>query len=409
MSNNIILPPQGTNGTTNPIAETLDTTGSSGPQRQFISLRSGTAGDNADVIGPTNDTADTSDTATASINARLQRVAQNLTTVKNTIGAPFQAGASVGNTSFGISGTLPAFASTPTVNVGTEPCTGSTGAAVPSTAQYAGMSVAGNLTGLTGTANGLKVDGSSVTQPVSIASMPSTPVTGTFFQSTQPVSATSLPLPAGAATSASQPAINGDGGALAHVTNFPATQPVSIASMPSTPVTGTFWQATQPVSAASLPLPTGAAASANQPTNAAIGSTTSGQTGLLEMGAVTTASPSYTTGQTAPISLDTSGNLRVNVVAGGGAGGTSSTFGSAFPGTGTAAGGEYLSSPPTLTSGQMVALQTDVNGNLKVNVSAGGAAGGTSSNFSATFPAGTRISAASFPRTRSRSARTRVW
>lgn len=58
---------------------------------------------------------------------------------------------------------------------------------------------------------------------------------------------------------------------------YQATQPVSIASMPSTPVTGTFWQATQPVSgtitanagsgtfaisAASLPLPTGAAADA---------------------------------------------------------------------------------------------------------------------------------------------------
>jgi hypothetical protein len=31
-------------------------------------------------------------------------------------------------------------------------------------------------------------------------------------------------------------------------TFFQATQPVSIASMPTTPVTGTFWQATQPVS-----------------------------------------------------------------------------------------------------------------------------------------------------------------
>jgi len=50
------------------------------------------------------------------------------------------------------------------------------------------------------------------TQPISIASMPSTPVTGTFWQ---------------------------------------ATQPISIASMPSTPVTGTFWQTTQPVSIAS--------------------------------------------------------------------------------------------------------------------------------------------------------------
>jgi hypothetical protein len=47
------------------------------------------------------------------------------------------------------------------------------------------------------------------TQPVSIATMPTTPVTGTFWQ---------------------------------------ATQPVSIATMPTTPVTGTFWQATQPVS-----------------------------------------------------------------------------------------------------------------------------------------------------------------
>jgi hypothetical protein len=36
-------------------------------------------------------------------------------------------------------------------------------------------------------------------------------------------------------------------------TFWQATQPVSIASMPSTPVTGTFWQATQPVSIASLP------------------------------------------------------------------------------------------------------------------------------------------------------------
>lgn len=44
---------------------------------------------------------------------------------------------------------------------------GATGAAVPANAIYVGMNVAGNLTGLVGTANGLKVDGSAVTQPVS--------------------------------------------------------------------------------------------------------------------------------------------------------------------------------------------------------------------------------------------------
>lgn len=98
------------------------------------------------------------------------------------------------------------------------------------------------------------------------------------------------------------------------------------------------------------------------------GSTTSGQSGQMAMGAVTTAAPTYTTAQTSPLSLDTAGNLRVNVVTGGGAGGTSSTFNATFPSTGTAAGGEYLTSAPTLTTGQMVALQTDINGNLKTNV-----------------------------------------
>lgn len=41
------------------------------------------------------------------------------------------------------------------------------------------------------------------------------------------------------------------------------------------------------------------------------GSTTSGQTGSLILGAVTTAAPSYTTAQTSPISLDLSGNARI--------------------------------------------------------------------------------------------------
>src|SRR6202041_3532145 len=56
--------------------------------------------------------------------------------------------------------------------------------------------------------------------------------------------------------------------ALAHGQAVSASSvPVVIASDQSAiPVTGTFWQATQPVSAASLPLPTGAATAANQAT-----------------------------------------------------------------------------------------------------------------------------------------------
>ena len=111
------------------------------------------------------------------------------------------------------------------------------------------------------------------------------PVSGTFFQATQPVSAASLPLPSGAATETTLTAVESDTTAIAASvasidgknpalvsgrvpvdgsgvtqpvsgTFWQATQPVSIAS--SVPVTGTFFQATQPVSAAALPLPSGA-------------------------------------------------------------------------------------------------------------------------------------------------------
>lgn len=127
---------------------------------------------------------------------------------------------------------------------------------------------------------------------VSVTNFPaSQAVTGAFFQATQPVSASSLPLPAGAATettisdmSAKLPStlsaapgtdtgqaaipvrvisqLGASGGAGGGLTNaelrasavpvsgafYQATQPVSLASAPTTPVTGTFWQATQPVS-----------------------------------------------------------------------------------------------------------------------------------------------------------------
>jgi len=98
------------------------------------------------------------------------------------------------------------------------------------------------------------VDGSSVTQPVS----------GTFFQATQPVSASSLPLPAGAATSALQTQPGVDIGDVT-VNNAAGASSVNIQDGGnSITVDGTFWQATQPVSAASLPLPTGASTLAEQ-------------------------------------------------------------------------------------------------------------------------------------------------
>jgi hypothetical protein len=81
------------------------------------------------------------------------------------------------------------------------------------------------------------------------------PVTGTFWQATQPVSIAST--------------VNVD------VTNFPAIQPisgtVSVSNFPATyPVTGTFWQATQPVSIAASVAVTGTFFQATQPVSLAV-------------------------------------------------------------------------------------------------------------------------------------------
>ena len=71
--------------------------------------------------------------------------------------------------------------------------------------------------------------GSNAIGSVSVSNLPAT----------QAISAASLPLPSGAATAALQPALNADGGALAHISNFPATQAVSgtvgVSSLPALP------------------------------------------------------------------------------------------------------------------------------------------------------------------------------
>ena len=208
---------------------------------------------------------------------------------------------------------------------GSNAAAGTTGAAVPTSADYSGWNSGGNLVGTSltnalpvqpGTGSTFPVSGTfwQATQPVSLASMPTTPVTGTFWQTTQPVSLASLPalatganaigsitntsfastqsgtwtvatnadatIAAGTAPSkalviggvynSTPPGltngqtvavqVDANGNQKVNIANtavavtgtfWQATQPVSIASMPTTAVTGTFWQTTQPVSLAS--------------------------------------------------------------------------------------------------------------------------------------------------------------
>jgi hypothetical protein len=101
----------------------------------------------------------------------------------------------------------------------------------------------------------LPVDGSGVTQPVS----------GTFWQATQPVSgpltdvqlrAAAVPV-SGTFWQATQPI----SGSVSITGTAAVSGPLTDTELRATavPVSGTFWQATQPVSASALPLPTGAA------------------------------------------------------------------------------------------------------------------------------------------------------
>jgi hypothetical protein len=95
---------------------------------------------------------------------------------------------------------------------------------------------------------------------------------------------------------------------------------------------------------------------------AASGGTNTGNP--VKIGGAYNASPiTLSNGQVGDAQLDSSGFLKVNIAAGAAAGGTSSTFGSAFPATGTAVG---------MTNGtNMVDFQADTNSYLKVNVAAG--------------------------------------
>lgn len=112
------------------------------------------------------------------------------------------------------------------------PSVGTTGSSIPTSATLIGAS--------DGTAlQPLKVDGSNNLKVILENS--SVAVTGTFWQSTQPISASSLPLPTGAATSAKQPSIGTAGTASVDVLTVQG-----IASMTALKVDGSG--VTQPVS-----------------------------------------------------------------------------------------------------------------------------------------------------------------
>lgn len=96
-------------------------------------------------------------------------------------------------------------------------------------------------------------------------------------------------------------------------------------------------------------------------------------------GIYNTSPPTMSNGVAGPIQLDVNGNVKVAVITGGGTGGTSLTDNATFT-RGTTAetpiGAAVETSAPSLTAGKAGALSMDTSGNLRVSLQAGGAAAG---------------------------------
>lgn len=173
----------------------------------------------------------------------------------------------------------------------------------------------------TGNASLASID-SKLTSPISVTG----PLTDTQLRASPvPVSASSLPLPTGAATEATLSSLN------AKVTVVNTNSVTIVASALPSGASTSALQTTGNASLASIdskltnPLPISGTVTANIGTTnglaldvsvvalqVAQGSTTSGERGTLILGAVTTSSPTYTTAQTSPISLTTAGAVRTD-------------------------------------------------------------------------------------------------
>jgi hypothetical protein len=160
-----------------------------------------------------------------------------------------------------ISGTLPAYATTPTFNLGT--LNGAATDATVANPQFtAGTTTAPGKATLVG---GKTSDGTPQYQPLPLTAGGAAVKTDASA-TTQPISASALPLPSGAATSAKQPALGTAGSAATDVLSVQGIASMTALKVDGSgvtqPVSGTFFQATQPVSGTFWPTAAGSPSSA---------------------------------------------------------------------------------------------------------------------------------------------------
>ena len=216
--------------------------------------------------------------------------------------------------SVSIGGTLPAFAATPTVNIGTLPSVAVTGTFWQTTQPVSGA--ASSFADGWNSTEGTKADSAWTTGSGSIDAV--------LKAIDRDINA---PLP-GAVTTAAPSYTSGTtnsvsltiGGAMRDdISSYNSTALTGTVTAYGTAPTGNVFGVnaavtnTVAISAASLPLPSGAATSANQPTNAAQAGSITSATGTLAMTSTTTATPTYTTATMNPLSTTTQGGLRIDI------------------------------------------------------------------------------------------------
>ena len=245
----------------------------------------------------------------------------------------------------------------------TAPTSADLGGALVSTATPSGYT-AGNMNALSMTTTGLlRVDGSNVTQPVS-GTVTANAGTGNFtvVQATAAsLNATVVGTGTGGAVNVAQATAANLNATVVASGNFNNASVSTTGSAP--PASATYSGAS--VTTAAPTYTTGQMSGLSLNTAGGLRldgvsatGTTTGTTAMLNGAAVTTAAPSYTTGQMSAMSLTTTGLLRIDGVY---------PLNTTTPTSDiTFIGGAVTTAAPSYTTGQLSALSLDVAGNLRV-------------------------------------------
>lgn len=255
---------------------------------------------------------------------------------------------------------------------GSNASVGATGSATPASATFVAANLAGTLTGLTATANGLKVDGSAVTQPISGAvtvssgSITATQATGTNLHAVIDSGSTTI---ATQATGTNLHTVTDTGSITAvtgtvTVSGTVTTTPPANASTNIAQVGGS-----SVVTAATGVQKVGVTGNAGAALDATGQNAASPANELLIAGQFNTSPTTITSGNVSPLQLDSSGNVKVNIIAGASSGAVAQ--GSTTSGqTGGLIQAASTSAAPSYSNATTNPLSTDLAGNLRVSAGA---------------------------------------